>query len=356
MIPSSETKKNYCLPDQFTSPCTTNSVAITEYLDKTCKGNTNCEINIQEISKHITSTDSKCLGNEGTIFIQIPCTFTAEDLNTRQVEGLAIACLGVFICLFFVVYLDYLKSIFKNLYIEWDVKTITAGDYSVELDISEKMWHNFLNEVYKPELAATKMVQFRNYLQSKLEDNFSRLPDLGFEDEPVDRIKISMMTFAFDNAQLINMLKQRGLAIKFEKYDKMRELNKKIDALVSANPQKFNRPVTAFLTFENEEGLNRCQNYKDTVQNEEFADIRTLLGQELDFEDASEPTDIIWENRHFTRWDRIKRTIIVCCCVFVLLSISFSFIFICSQGANRPLLKYPATNCQEIKDTYGDAF
>jgi hypothetical protein len=147
------------------------------------------------------------------------------------------------------------------------------------------------------------------------------------------------------------------LTIKAEKYDKMRDINKKIDILVDQNTAKYNRPVTAFITFENEEGLNRCQGYKDTVQSDsQFAEIRTLLGQELDFQDASEPTDIIWENRHFTRWDRIKRTIIVCICVFILLAISFSFIFICSQGANRPLLKYPATNCKEIQDTYGSAF
>lgn len=120
------------------------------------------------------------------------------------------------------------------------------------------------------------------------------------------------------------------MAIKFEKYDKMREINKKIENLKNANLSKFNRPVTAFLTFENEEGLNRCKNYKDTVQQEEFKEMRELLGQELDFEEAAEPTDIIWENRHFTRWDRIKRTIIVCICVFILLSISFTFIFICS--------------------------
>lgn len=307
-----------------------------------------CEVNIKSFSDLITADKPECKGDLGTVFIQLPCKFENDELNTRQVEGLAIACLGVFICLFFVVYLDYLKSIFKNLNIEWDVKTITAGDYSVELDISEKMWNNFLNEVYKPELAATKMVQFRNFLQSKLEDNISALPDLGYEDEPVQRVNISMLSFAFDNAQLINLLKVRGAAIKFEKYDKMREVNKKIDALVDSNPQKYNRPVTAFLTLENEEGLNRCKNYADTCTMPEYAEQRTILGQKIEFQDAAEPTDIIWENRHFTSWDRIKRTIIVCICVFILLAISFSFIFICSQGANRPLQKYPATNCVEI--------
>lgn len=134
------------------------------------------------------------------MFVQIPCTFPEDDLVTRRIQGLAIACLGVFIALFFVVYVDYLKSIFKNLNIEWDVKTITAGDYSVELDISEGMWNKFLNEVYKPNLASTKLVQFRNYIKKQLEDNFSRLPDLGFEDEPVERVNISMITFAFDNS------------------------------------------------------------------------------------------------------------------------------------------------------------
>lgn len=52
------------------------------------------------------------------------------------------------------------------------------------------------------------------------------MPDLGYEDETPERINISMFTFAFDNAKLINLLTQRGLAIKFEKWDKMREINK----------------------------------------------------------------------------------------------------------------------------------
>ena len=29
-----------------------------------------------------------------------------------------------------------------------------------------------------------------------------------------------------------------------------------------------NRPVTAFITFENEEGINRAINYKETVEND----------------------------------------------------------------------------------------
>ena len=91
------------------------------------------------------------------------------------------------------------------------------------------------------------------------------MPDLGYEDEPVEKVNIALVTFAFDNAELINLLKQRGAAIKFEKFDLMRKINKQIDELKSTNLEKYIRPVSAFLSFENEEGLNRCLNYNETV-------------------------------------------------------------------------------------------
>ena len=50
----------------------------------------------------------------------------------------------------------------------------------------------------------------------------------------------------------------------------MREINKKIDQMKSLNINKFTRPVSAFLSFENEEGLNRCLGYNETVKEEEF--------------------------------------------------------------------------------------
>ena len=68
-----------------------------------------------------------------------------------------IGCMGVFIALFFVCFIDFLRSIFKNAYIEWDVKTITAGDYSVEMPISEKQWKQFLTDIYVPNTVKPKL-------------------------------------------------------------------------------------------------------------------------------------------------------------------------------------------------------
>jgi Tfp pilus assembly protein PilO len=74
----------------------------------------------------------------------------------------------------------------------------------------------------------------------------------------------------------------------------------------------------------------------------------------LEIEDAAEPTDIIWENRHFTYSERFQRTIIVILVVFLLLFISFVFIFFCTKQAGAATLKYPAANCTSIYEDYNN--
>ena len=51
----------------------------------------------------------------------------------------------VFLALFIVNYLDYVRKNQEFSYIEWDVKTITAGDYSVEFDINPNFFDEWLD-------------------------------------------------------------------------------------------------------------------------------------------------------------------------------------------------------------------
>ena len=80
-----------------------------------------------------------------------------------------------------------------------------------------------------------------------------------------------MVSFAFDNAELINLLRKRGAFIKYENYNKMREVNDKIDALTADDHKRreLNRPVTAFLTFANEEVINRAKEYDETCSTDD---------------------------------------------------------------------------------------
>ena len=53
----------------------------------------------------------------------------------------------MFVYLFSMVYFDYIKTVQSSLYVDWDVKTITAGDYSIEFDLDNEAY-DFWREHY----------------------------------------------------------------------------------------------------------------------------------------------------------------------------------------------------------------
>ena len=114
-----------------------------------------------------------------------------------------------------------------------------------------------------------------------------RLPDLKLEDEP-DKIKVAVMTLAFNNRDMILKLKDRGEAIEDMNWEKVHKLEQEMIDLKNkddhANLKRLTTPVHIFLTFQNEEGAERIKRYNEFVEDkEELADIRLFLGQKLEF-------------------------------------------------------------------------
>lgn len=95
------------------------------------------------------------------------------------------------------------------------------------------------------------------------------MPDLGYEDEPVEHVKIAMTTFAFRNQEVIGLLKERGQIIKQEKWAKLPKIDQKINDYKNENLEDMTTPCSVFMTFENEEGVNRALNYDQAVTSDE---------------------------------------------------------------------------------------
>lgn len=259
---------------------------------------------------------------------------SAVEQSERQVQGLFIGCIFVSVALFVVVYIDFIKQVAKNNFVEWDVKTVTAGDYTIEFDIEAEFWEKFLAQhgSSKP-VGSTMIVHFRKWITKEMEKKLSALPDLGFEDHPVTNVHIAATNFAFDNADLINLLKARGEAITADDFDKMRTIDKQINELKKTNLANLTRPVSVFMTFENEEGVQRALQFEDREMkpddSTEFKEMYQWLGdQTIEIQQASEPSDIIWENRHFTPAQRFKKGIIVSFIIGLALLASFVVVFI----------------------------
>lgn len=105
-------------------------------------------------------------------------------------------------------------------------------------------------------------------------------------------------------------------------------------------------PTSAFITFEEEDGkILALKTNSD----------KRLLGQSFRFQGASEPTDIIWENRHFTPTQRLKKSIVVYLIITLLLVGSFVVIFIFSDISAKALNKYPIiADCDTALINYDD--
>lgn len=63
----------------------------------------------------------------------------------RELVGLTIGSITVFFYFFAISFIDYIKSFEKLKYVDYDVKTVTAGDYTVEFDIDEKHYDFFVD-------------------------------------------------------------------------------------------------------------------------------------------------------------------------------------------------------------------
>ena len=73
--------------------------------------------------------------------------------------------------------------------------------------------------------------------------------------------------------------------------------------------------------------------------------FKNFLGGEIDLQEASEPTDIIWENRAFTPLKRTLKRIVVYIFILIMLLISAAIIYVCAKTSLAMKTKYPVIDC-----------
>ena len=103
-----------------------------------------------------------------------------------------------------------------NKFVDFDVKTITAGDYSIEFDIDREQYDHFKKIYYQENNPISEMAQFKLYIQDELEKRITALSDQGVDgpESANQPVKIAQITFGFYNRQIITWLKERGNYIK----------------------------------------------------------------------------------------------------------------------------------------------
>ena len=98
------------------------------------------------------------------MFVQIGCTLPAEDITSRQINGLLYACICVFVALAMINYLDFIKKVQENSYLEWDLKTVTSGDYTIEFELPAGFFDNWVKTKFLDWVEDEHRLNQKNYL------------------------------------------------------------------------------------------------------------------------------------------------------------------------------------------------
>jgi hypothetical protein len=98
------------------------------------------------------------------------------------------------------------------------------------------------------------VLTFEAFIEHYFTRKLNRVPKVIEDVE----IRIANITLAFDNPKLLGLLKERGELIAASKYSKVPKINEQIGKLIDEKKSEMIRPVTAFITFERQEGKERA--------------------------------------------------------------------------------------------------
>jgi len=240
--------------------------------------------------------------------------------------------------LLFLIMLYYAKERLEIIAREWDLNMITAGDYTVTKVISEDDYISFKTGQNETSTDAPAYI-YMKHLKEKYEREITLMPKVN---DDVDSIKIANISFAFNNDDMIKLLQRRGNAIMNNNIENKIKIEKEIDEIHKAKSSELSRPVKAFVTFELQEGYERAKKMKE--------DNKRV------FRAAPEPTNIIWENTHFTKASRFTRTLVVIGIVIFLILLSFFGLILIKRVIANHTRSLDDLNCSTLNSSHPRMF
>ena len=218
----------------------------------------------------------------------------------------------------------------------YNMNLITVDKFTVQGRISNNM-HRIFKAENVTEKRPTK--EFAKSLTLAIEES---LMESGLSEE---QSKVADLTFSFDNGNMINLLQYRAKAIHNAKFDIVSKIENKMTRLKNQDFEKLNVPNTFYCTFANVAARKSALNLERI----------DFYGERLKVKEALNPSDIIWENREVTGFNRSCRLIVTVIFFLFILWCFFNF------GANTLYssltIKYwqnpPGVDCQTVIKNYG---
>lgn len=242
--------------------------------------------------------------------------------------------------------------------------TVTAGDYSVAFEIDEKKYREWKQCDYNGVNGGNSRQEapafaLKNYMKETIETQLTAWVNSDAAAQAREEIygknsnkvyggtKVADIVFSFNNSDLIKALQVRGGHIASQDFDAMRAQELVINDLFK-NFDKLTIPTDAFITFESDDSAEFAKEISECKPKTSYE----MLGQPFEFLTCSEPTDIIWENRHWTSKDYFYRQLMAGGIVSFLLLGSVVLIYWISAVSAKTSATFPPVNCPGIESVY----
>lgn len=236
----------------------------------------------------------------------------------------------------------------------WDLETVTASDYTLEIQISHAQVVEMRKRIYNESFAygeKSEGFKLKLWVIKRIEDTLNELS--GGQGG-----KVASVDFTFWNSWVLDGLRARGDCIKNHQWKEFNELNRNLNEQMAVEQQKFYDnyyaaddakqpticdPISAFVTMETEDAYNNLSGAK-TIK---------FGGVDTDVEEALEPTNILWQNYDMDNFSRAARfTTIILTTIFVL-GLVFVIAFLAKDAQKDLVGKYDVSiKCSELAKIY----
>ena len=126
--------------------------------------------------------------------------------------------------------LAYLRDYSRIMYTDWDMDTVTAGDYTLEYQIPEETFETYKRHHLDEEQSV--VYGFYNKMQNDFEKIFEKKRESENESCQIE------ISFAFSNSAFINKLKLRGMAMRYGKFQEAKKYEDDIQNVITNDKEK----------------------------------------------------------------------------------------------------------------------
>lgn len=122
-----------------------------------------------DASGNKVTVPTECTNEDARVFVSFYCQQDSEQLQEKHQMASKIACLGVLMVLVYLTCLHYFKRHSELDQVRWDMLTITPGDYTMQMEITEKMYKYYMEHYHSRHPDEPVAVKLKEHIKSNLE-------------------------------------------------------------------------------------------------------------------------------------------------------------------------------------------